>query len=107
MRLAEVGALGLIGLALVYFVLRPMLATGAPIAGPAQRATNDGGVTPLIGANAAQALPTPNRALEEKIDLARVEGQVKASSLNKVSEVVRGHTDESAGILKGWIRQAS
>lgn len=107
MRLAEIGALGLIGLALVYFVLRPMLATGAPIAGPAQRAANDGGVTALIGTNAAQALPAPNRAFEEKIDLARVEGQVKASSLNKVSEVVRGHTDESAGILKSWIRQAS
>ena len=84
-----------------------MLAAGAPIASPTQRAANDAGVTALIGANAAQVLPAPNRAFEEKIDLARVEGQVKASSLNKVSEVVRGHTDESAGILKGWIRQAS
>lgn len=105
MRLAEVGALGLIGLALIYFVLRPMLSPAAP-ASPAARAAADNGVTALIGAGQA-ALPAPNRAFEEKIDLARVEGQVKASSLNKVSEVVRGHTDESAGILKGWIRQAS
>lgn len=105
MRLAEVGALGLIGLALIYFVLRPMLA--APAGAPAARAAEDGGVTALIGPSAPRPLPAPNRAFEEKLDLARVEGQVKASSLNKVSEVVRGHADESAGILKNWIRQAS
>ncbi len=107
MRLAEVGALGLIALALVYFVLRPMLQPAAPVASPVARADAEGGVTALIGAKTPASLPAPNRAFEEKIDLARVEGQVKASSLNKVSEVVRGHTDESAGILKSWIRQAS
>lgn len=104
MRLAEVGALGLIGLALIYFVLRPMLS--APASTLQHRADNDG-VTALISQSAPRPLPAPNRAFEEKLDLARVEGQVKASSLNKVSEVVRGHADESAGILKNWIRQAS
>jgi flagellar M-ring protein FliF len=110
MRLAEIGALVLIALALVVFVLRPMLSpakanvqiaamkTSLPAAAPAA----------VAGPAAAQTpLPLPNSAFEQKIDLARVEGQVKASSLNKVAEVVRGHTDESIGILKGWIRQAS
>ncbi|MGE0409451.1 MAG: flagellar basal-body MS-ring/collar protein FliF [Amphiplicatus sp.] len=96
-RLIEIGALAVIALALAVFVLRPMLAPskGAPTA-PAEPA-----------ARLAAPVPVPNSALEQRIDLARVEGQVKASSLNKVSEVVKGHTDESAGILKGWIRQTS
>jgi flagellar M-ring protein FliF len=104
MRFVEVGALSLIALALALFVLRPMLA-------PSKARAAAGGAdqsTPMRTDSAVPfALPKPNSAFEQKIDLARVEGQVKASSLNKVAEVIKGHTDESAGILKGWIRQAS
>lgn len=106
MRFAEVGALALIALALVMFVLRPMLS--APKAGVEAIAIKTSPAPGSVATAAAnqQTLPAPG-AFEQKIDLARVEGQVKASSLNKVAEVVRGHTDESIGILKGWIRQAS
>lgn len=102
-RFAEIGALAAIGLALVVFVLRPIFASPKPKAAPAiARADADGGVTADIGG--AAALPAP---ADRRIDLALVEGQVKASSIGKVAEVVKGHTEESAAILKGWIRQAS
>lgn len=101
-RFAETGALALIGLALVVFVLRPMFAGSKPKAPAAiARAEAEGGVTADI---AQAALPAP---ADGRIDLALVQGQVKASSISKVAEVVKAHTDESAGILKGWIRQAS
>ena len=51
-------------------------------------------------------LPAPS-SIEQKINLSQVEGQVKASSLKQVSEIVKGHADESAGILRSWIREAS
>jgi len=102
MRLAEIAALSLIALALVFYVLRPMFA--APkIKAAAPPAAINASASPT-----AQALPSPvDSDFEQKIDLARVEGQVKASSLNQVSEVVKGHTDESVSILKSWIREAS
>lgn len=98
-RLSEVGALALIAFGLVVFVLRPML-----------KAPDNQPILPPAGQNqaAAPAIPyTPDSALEQRIDLAQVEGQVKASSINKVSEIVKAHTDESAGILRNWMREAS
>lgn len=99
MRVGEIAALVIIAVALVVFVLRPMLAapTDAAPRSPA----------PQLAAPANESRALPDSGFETRLDLARVEGQVKASSLGKVTEVVKGHTDESAGILKGWIRQAS
>ena len=37
------------------------------------------------------------------IDISRVEGRVKASSLRKVGEIVDKHPDEAVRILRNWI----
>lgn len=100
MRLAEIGALALIALALAFFVLRPMLAPGKTTAQPAPQIRHGEPENPAIGQR-------NDAALDHRIDLAQVEGQVKASSINKVAEIVKAHTDESAGILRGWMREAS
>jgi flagellar M-ring protein FliF len=101
-RIAEIGALVVIGLGLVIFVLRPLLAGDRRAArAPARLAANQAG--PESG-EPARALPAPT---DRRIDLTQLAGQVKSSSINKVAEVVKGHTEESANILKGWIRQAS
>ncbi len=108
MRLAEIGALAVIAFGLVVFVLRPMLAApeqNPVLAAPVYR-------EPATGASehqgAAPALAyAPENGLEQRIDLAQVEGQVKASSIKKVSEIVKAHTDESAGILRNWMQEAS
>lgn len=106
MRLFEIAALALIGLALVFYVLRPLFMRGAPQADASAQAALE------AAGSEARALPAPadgapGGPIDQKIDLARVEGQVRASSLKQVAEVVKGHTDESAGILKSWIREAS
>ena len=105
MRIAEIAALALIALALVFYVLRPMFATPKTGTAPAPAVAAAPASAPQ---QTTTALPAPgDNAFEQKIDLARVEGQVKASSLKQVSEVVKGHTDESVGILRSWIREAS
>ena len=97
MRIAEIGALGAIGIALVVFGLRPILA-----AKPSQ---------PSVTVELPPAAQSTNAAItdqsESRIDLAQVEGKVKASSVNQVSEIVKTHADESASILRNWMREAS
>ncbi|MEM8770915.1 MAG: flagellar basal-body MS-ring/collar protein FliF [Pseudomonadota bacterium] len=109
MRLAELSALALIAFALVWFVLRPMLsaeaparlATPSPVGAVADMTAGD----PLLD-DARLSLPQPDEG-EPSIDLGQVDGLVKASSINKVAEVVKTHTNESANILRGWMREAS
>lgn len=111
MRIAELMALAIIALALVWFVLRPMLtgektplrtATPAPQGAiPAASATKSASEATTI------ALQPEPSAIDQHIDLAQVQGQVRASSINKVSEIVKAHADESAGLLRSWMREAS
>lgn len=104
MRAGEIGALALVAFAFIVFVLRPLLAPAAqnPIPSPSLASRE------LPQGAQQAALPSfSGGALENLIDLAQVDGKVKASSLKRVAEVVKTHSDESAGILKSWIRQAS
>ena len=57
--------------------------------------------------NPALALPGPQTELEERIDIARIEGQVKASSVKRVSEFVEKHPDESVSIIRNWLHESS
>lgn len=68
----------------------------AAIGGPAGAA---GGVSG--GANMLTAQPQ-----EGSIDIARIEGQVKASAVKQVSDFVDRHPDESVSILRSWLHDA-
>ena len=116
MRMAELAALAIIALALVWFVLRPMLTgerTATQIAAPAQHNATQGAIAPPTSTSAANeeqsaiALQAEPSAFDQHIDLAQVQGQVRASSINKVAEIVKAHSDESAGLLRSWMREAS
>ena len=51
---------------------------------------------------AAQRALTGDRA-EEMIDISRVEGRVKASSVKRVGEIVEKHPEETLAILRSWL----
>ena len=42
---------------------------------------------------------------EELIDIDRVEGRVKASSVKKVGEIIEKHPDEAIQIIRAWMYQ--
>ncbi len=64
------------------------------------------GVDPKTGQSLA--LPAPgNPDLEQKIDIARIEGQVKASSVKRVSEFVDKHPEESVSIIRTWLHESA
>ena len=57
--------------------------------------------------------PSPSEApgmadqYEELIDIDRVEGRVKASSVKKVGEIVEKHPEEALSIIRTWMYQES
>lgn len=93
MRLAQVGVLGAIVLALIVFVLRPMLsrrpAQPLPqLSGPLDAALDDA---------RAIAGPAPDDATEI------LEAPVAPSKIDRLREVIASRTDESAQVLRAWI----
>ena len=44
-------------------------------------------------------------APEQRLDIARIEGQVKASSVKKVADFVESHPDESVSIIRNWVHE--
>jgi flagellar M-ring protein FliF len=45
--------------------------------------------------------------MDQRIDIARIEGQVKASSVKRVSEFVDSHPEESVSILRSWLHETA
>ena len=43
--------------------------------------------------------------LDTMIDISRVEGRVRASSLRKIGEIVEKHPDEAVSIIRNWMYQ--
>lgn len=120
MRIAELAVLGLIGLLLIFFVLRPFLSerkskdadTGdapLPIAsGPAPAQLAGPGQEGEEGEAASTALlvAPESSELEQQIDIAQIQGQVKASSVRKIAEIVKEQPEESVAILRNWLHEA-
>ncbi|MBP6877714.1 MAG: flagellar M-ring protein FliF [Phenylobacterium sp.] len=118
MRAVELGILGLVAVLLIFFVVRPMLKPskgGVPaLAGgpPVTRLVTTADGQPLqIQVDPATgqplALPGPGNELEQRIDIARIEGQVKASSVKRVSEFVETHPEESVSLLRSWLHETT
>lgn len=107
MRIVEIVAALVAAMAFVFFVLRPLiggLVRGA--GGPASADALSTNVPALPGpSGAAAALPAPDDP-EAVIDIAQIQGRVRASSVKKVAEVVDKHPDESIQIIRGWLNNA-
>jgi len=113
MRGIELGVLLITGLLLIFFVLRPLLKTATGGGGPGQLA-GPGGVpvtslqTSIVGGaddmGGQQFLPRSD--MDERLDIARIEGQVKASSIKKVADFVEKHPEESTSILRSWMQES-
>ena len=110
LTLAQTALIGIIGLLALLLVLRPMI-KGITALAPAGAAALEGQVFPSGSAQGAPGLPgAPNHLLlngpteeEGMVDIAQIEGQMRASSLRKLSEMVEKHPSASLNILRGWM----
>ncbi len=127
MRLAQTGLFGVIGLLALLVVLRPMvarltvLAPGAALAGTVGGLLTHGGEAGSLalpgGASAASGAQAGMMALagpggeamqtedESMVSMNHIEGQMRASSLRKLSDIVARHPDETLTIMRGWMAQ--
>jgi flagellar M-ring protein FliF len=137
-RWAEIGALLITALALVFFVLRPLIgglfakpdpeglppeimalkggkraraiaefqaAQTAALQAQMQAAANQAALPNFAEASAMAFETQQAERIDAGIDVARISGQVKASSLKKISEVVSSHPDESVAIIRAWMAE--
>lgn len=108
MRIIEIAAALIASLAFVFFVLRPLIA-GLMNGGARAAAAEPPAIPGAQGAVAAAALPSPETdeiPYDDGINIAQINGRVRASSVKKVAEVVNLHPDQSAQIIRGWINNA-
>jgi flagellar M-ring protein FliF len=105
MRGVELLVLLVTGLLLIFFVLRPLLKTANTTGVPAIAGGGGVPVTSLqtVMVDGVPQLVGPASDMDQRLDIARIEGQVKASSVKKVAEFVENHPDESTAILRGWL----
>lgn len=123
MRGAELLASLIAALAFVFFVLRPLVnslarpAAGLPQTADAAAIAAAGGAGGQLAlAGAVGQLPAPGVVGEGgsltignndlNVDLARIRGDVKASSIKQVAEIVQQHPEESVAILRSWLNNA-
>jgi flagellar M-ring protein FliF len=123
MRSVELGILGLVAVLILFFVVRPLLksATAGGMGGALVAMGPGGGAAPptvrvvttpdgqvhQIDQATGQPLALPGPDIEQKIDIARIEGQVKASSVRAVAEFVDKHPEESVSILRSWLHESA
>ncbi len=120
LHLAQLLLFAVIGLVALLAVLRPMVQrlTMVPPGALAAPGRAGEGQVALAGSSAPGALPAPGGmpALpapagsrspddERMVNLANIEGQMRASSIRKVTELVDKHPDESLAIVRSWMAQ--
>lgn len=117
MRIAEIAVLFITAVLIIFLVARPLIkgaVAGGGAAAPALAGAGRG-VAAIAGGQGAALLPEdgpgaamiegPGGDMEENIDIAQIDGQVKKSSLRKVANLVEQHPDESVSILRTWMHE--
>ncbi|MBV9995081.1 MAG: flagellar M-ring protein FliF [Caulobacteraceae bacterium] len=122
MRTVELIVLAAVAIMTLLFVVRPLIkgaasggggglpaltGGGAPLAAGTRVVTMPEGHQVTVDAATGQPLALPGPDIEQKIDIARIEGQVKASSVRRVAEFVDKHPEESVSILRSWLHETA
>ena len=110
MRAVELVVMALLGLIVVLFVVRPLVRR---IITPEVAALAGGGTPALVAASgvaADGALPAPEEIkvvpsqASKMIDIAQVQGQVHAQSIQKVGELASRNPNETVSIIRQWLQ---
>ena len=112
-QIGEMLVFAIVAILVILLVLRPIVGRALTVAGPEALAGPEG--MPELGAEGTPALEGPAgvaaaaEPIEEEsmIDMAQVEGRVKASSVRKIAEIIDKHPDEAVSIIRNWLYQES
>jgi len=113
-RIVELLVLGVLGILIVLLVVRPLLTKVFEVTPTALAGVGGDGDTQMLtdqsgGMGGQGGLPMESDADEEgfdsMIDIAHIEGRVKASSMKKIGEIIDKHPEEAVAILRTWMYQ--
>jgi flagellar M-ring protein FliF len=116
MRAVELLVLAVLTLIVLLVAVRPMVRTiMAPLAAPAGRrlAAVAGEGSPadalarMAGPGMAGALPLPDDETGRMMDIARVNGQVQARSIERIGSIVKENPAATVTILRQWIHEGA
>lgn len=117
-RIAETVVLAIVAILVILLVIRPLVARALDRTPQLEEEpdllADQGGVPQLAGPGGgalarelAMEAAQANEELEQMIDINRVDGRVRASSLRKVGEIVEKHPEEAVSIIRNWLYQES
>lgn len=118
-RMAEILVLSIVAILVILLVVRPLISrafealpgAAAGLLADAQLLGQQVGTAPALMGPGGVPVPVgadrEEEQFEELIDIDRVEGRVKASSVKKVGEIVEKHPEEALAIIRSWMYQES
>jgi flagellar M-ring protein FliF len=109
MYVIELGVMMLLGLVVMFMVVRPLVKkvlSSEEIAALAAAVTAPPAETPAVAAPAGQQL-LPGNATAHLIDVAQVQGQVHAQSVHRVGELAERNPNETVAIVRQWLNEAA
>lgn len=115
MRMAEGLGVAVVAVLVILLVVRPLVTRAFESAQAAatpdgQLISADGTMAPQLmgpGGTVPAPIPEEEEISDELIDIDKVEGRVKASSLRKIGEIVDKHPEEALSIIRNWLYQES
>jgi flagellar M-ring protein FliF len=116
MRAAELGILAIVAALVIFFVIRPMI---LPPKSEQEAMADETALLEGPDDEMLEQLTYEEETLEgipqlfdpddldRRINIARVEGQVKSSSIKRVVSFIEQHPDESVAILRSWLHEST
>lgn len=110
LRIAEGLGVAIVAVLIILLVVRPLVTRAfeaQAVTPDGQLLGADGGPPQLMGPGGSVPAPIPEEEdlSDELIDIDKVEGRVKASSLRKIGEIVDKHPEEALSIIRNWLYQ--
>nr|WP_294916588.1 flagellar basal-body MS-ring/collar protein FliF [uncultured Neokomagataea sp.] len=107
MELARFGIFAVCLVLVLFFVVRPLLrpVQKETLSATALENRSEAGFRLPVSEGAQAALPTaaPQQSAEEMVAMDGVTGQIKASSIQRVSELVESNPTESIALMRNWL----
>jgi len=114
LRIAEVLVLSIVAILVILMVVRPLISRAfestpavAAVGPDGALLTDETDATPALAGPRppGELAPGAEGEMDELIDIDRVEGRVRASSVKKVGEIVEKHPEEALSIIRSWLYQ--
>jgi flagellar M-ring protein FliF len=110
MYVIELGVMMLLGLVVLFMVVRPLVKR--VLASEEMAALTGHGALPALEDASARSAGLPGQALvpgsaSQWIDVAQVQGQVHAQSVHKVGELAERNPNETVAIVRQWLSETA